>query len=52
VERFDTLLESLTPVQWRERVIHDLTVQDLVAHLIATDELLVAQLGTGRRRDA
>jgi uncharacterized protein (TIGR03083 family) len=28
-------------------VIHDLTVQDLVAHLIATDELLVAQLGTG-----
>ena len=45
VERFDTLLGSLTPAQWRERVIHDLTVQDLVAHLIATDELLVAQLG-------
>jgi uncharacterized protein (TIGR03083 family) len=45
VERFDTLLERLTPAQWRERVIHDLTVQDLVAHLIATDELLAAQLG-------
>jgi uncharacterized protein (TIGR03083 family) len=45
VERFDTLLGSLTAAQWRERVIHDLTVQDLVAHLIATDELLVAQLG-------
>jgi uncharacterized protein (TIGR03083 family) len=47
VERFDTLLGSLTPEQWRERVVHDLTVQDLVAHLIATDELLVAQLGPG-----
>jgi uncharacterized protein (TIGR03083 family) len=45
VERFDTLLERLTPAQWRERVIHDLTAQDLVAHLIATDELLAAQLG-------
>ena len=45
VDRFDTLLESLTPGQWRERVVHDWTVQDLVAHLIATDELLVAQLG-------
>jgi uncharacterized protein (TIGR03083 family) len=45
VERFDSLLGSLTPAQWRERVIHDLTVQDLVAHLIATDELLAAQLG-------
>jgi len=45
VDRFDTLLQSLTPAQWRERVIHDLTVQDLVAHLIATDELLAAQLG-------
>jgi uncharacterized protein (TIGR03083 family) len=47
VERFDTLLERLTPGQWRERMIHDLTVQDLVAHLIATDELLAAQLGPG-----
>jgi uncharacterized protein (TIGR03083 family) len=47
VERFDTLLERLTPAQWRERVIHDLTAQDLVAHLTATDELLVAQLGPG-----
>lgn len=45
VERFDTLLGRLTPAQWRERVIRDLTVQDLVAHLIATDELLAAQLG-------
>jgi len=45
VERLDTLLERLTPAQWRARVIHDLTVQDLVAHLIATDGLLVAQLG-------
>jgi uncharacterized protein (TIGR03083 family) len=44
VDRFDTLLESLTPAQWRERVVHDWTVQDLVAHLTATDELLVAQL--------
>jgi mycothiol maleylpyruvate isomerase-like protein/putative zinc finger protein len=44
VDRFDTLLESLTPAQWRERVIHDWTVQDLVAHLFATDELLVVQL--------
>ena len=47
VERFDTLLESLTPAQWRERALHDLTVQDLVAHLIATDELPAAQLGAG-----
>src|SRR5215218_2048738 len=47
VERFDTLLERLTPAQWRERVIHDLTAQDLVAHLIATDELLAAQLAPG-----
>src|SRR5262245_15852875 len=47
VEPFDTLLGALTPAQWRERVIHDLTVQDLVAHLIATDELLAAQLGAG-----
>jgi uncharacterized protein (TIGR03083 family) len=45
VERFDSLLASLTPAQWRQRVIHDLNVQDLVAHLIATDELLAAQLG-------
>jgi uncharacterized protein (TIGR03083 family) len=45
VERFDSLLGTLTPAQWRERVIRDLTVQDLVAHLIATDELLAAQLG-------
>jgi uncharacterized protein (TIGR03083 family) len=45
VERFDSLLGNLTPAQWRERVIRDLTVQDLVAHLIATDELLAAQLG-------
>ena len=44
MDRFDTLLESLTPAQWRERVVHDWTVQDLVAHLTATDELLVAQL--------
>jgi uncharacterized protein (TIGR03083 family) len=44
VDRFDTLLESLTPAQWRERVVHDWTVQDIVAHLTATDELLVAQL--------
>jgi uncharacterized protein (TIGR03083 family) len=44
VDRFDTVLESLTPAQWRERVVHDWTVQDLVAHLTATDELLVAQL--------
>ena len=44
VDRFDTLLETLTPAQWRERVVHDWTVQDLVAHLTATDELLVAQL--------
>jgi uncharacterized protein (TIGR03083 family) len=47
VERFDMLLERLTPTQWRQRVIHDWSVQDLVAHLIATDELLVAQLGAG-----
>ena len=46
VERFDTQLEILTPAQWRERVVHDWTVQDLVAHLIATDGLLVAQLGS------
>jgi uncharacterized protein (TIGR03083 family) len=51
VERFDALLESLTPAQWRERVIHDLTAQDLVAHLIATDELLAAQLGAGTPED-
>jgi uncharacterized protein (TIGR03083 family) len=44
VDRFDTVLESLTPAQWRERVVHDWTVQDLVAHLTATDELLAAQL--------
>ena len=47
VERLDTLLASLTPAQWRERVVHDWTVQDLLAHLTATDELLVAQLGPG-----
>ena len=46
VDRFDAQLQRLTPAQWRERVIHDWTVQDLVAHLIATDELLVAQLGS------
>jgi uncharacterized protein (TIGR03083 family) len=46
VDRFDTLLESLTPAQWHERVVHDWTVQDLVAHLTATDELLVGQLGS------
>jgi uncharacterized protein (TIGR03083 family) len=45
VERFDTVLGRLTPAQWRARVVHDLTAQDLVAHLIATDELLAAQLG-------
>jgi uncharacterized protein (TIGR03083 family) len=45
VDRFDSLLQSLTPAQWRERVVHDWTVQDLVAHLTATDELLVGQLG-------
>jgi uncharacterized protein (TIGR03083 family) len=44
VDRFDALLGSLTPAQWRQRVIHDWTVQDLVAHLAATDELLVTQL--------
>jgi uncharacterized protein (TIGR03083 family) len=46
VDRFDSLLQSLTPAQWRERVIHDWSVQDLVAHLAATDELLVAQLAS------
>ena len=46
VERFDTLLERLTPAQWRARVVHDWTVQDLVAHLTATDGLLAAQLGS------
>ena len=46
VERFDTLLERLTPAQWRQRVVHDWSVQDLVAHLIATDGLLAAQLGS------
>jgi uncharacterized protein (TIGR03083 family) len=46
VDRFDGQLERLTPAQWRERVVHDWTVQDLVAHLIATDELLVAQLAS------
>jgi uncharacterized protein (TIGR03083 family) len=46
VDRFDTQLERLTPAQWRERVVHDWTVQDLVAHLTATDELLAAQLGS------
>jgi len=54
VERFDTLLGSLTPAQWGERVVHDWTVQDLVAHLTASDELLVAQLGAadaGRSED-
>jgi uncharacterized protein (TIGR03083 family) len=52
VGRFDALLASLTPAQWRQRVIHDLTVQDLVAHLIATDELLVAQLGAADAEEA
>jgi uncharacterized protein (TIGR03083 family) len=48
VDRFDGLLERLTPEQWRERVVRDWTVQDLVAHLIASDELLVAQLTSAR----
>jgi uncharacterized protein (TIGR03083 family) len=47
VERLDALLGELTPAQWRERVIHDWSVQDLVAHLTATDELLAAQLAPG-----
>ena len=47
VDRFDTRLQRLTPAQWRQRVVHDWTVQDLVAHLIATDGLLAAQLGPG-----
>jgi uncharacterized protein (TIGR03083 family) len=51
VERFDTLLGRLTPAQWRRRVVHDWSVQDLVAHLIATDELLVAQLGAETSQD-
>ncbi len=44
VDRFDGLLGSLTAEQWRERVIHEWTVQDLVAHLTTSDELLAAQL--------
>ena len=32
MDRFDTLLESLTPAQWRERVVHDWTVQDLLGN--------------------
>jgi uncharacterized protein (TIGR03083 family) len=44
VDRFDALLQDLTPEQWRRRVVHDWSVQDLVAHLSATDELLAAQL--------
>jgi uncharacterized protein (TIGR03083 family) len=48
VDRFDGLLGELTPAQWRARVIHDWTVQDLVAHLTASDELLADQLATGR----
>jgi uncharacterized protein (TIGR03083 family) len=47
VDRFDALLEGLTPAQWRQRVVHDWTAQDLVAHLLATDGLLVAQLDAG-----
>jgi uncharacterized protein (TIGR03083 family) len=47
VERLDTLLERLSPAQWRGRVVRDWTTQDLVAHLIATDGLLAAQLGPG-----
>jgi Mycothiol maleylpyruvate isomerase N-terminal domain/Putative zinc-finger len=44
VHRFDALLQDLTPEQWRRRVVHGWSVQDLVAHLSATDELLAAQL--------
>ena len=47
VDRFDALLGGLTPAQWRQRVVHDWTAQDLVAHLLATDGLLVAQLDAG-----
>ena len=52
VDRFDALLGGLTPAQWRQRVVHDWTAQDLVAHLLATDGLLVAQLDAGPRRGA
>ena len=48
VDRFDSVLASLTPEQWRERVVHDWSAQDLVAHLTASDELLVAQLAAAR----
>jgi uncharacterized protein (TIGR03083 family) len=47
VERFDALLSSLDDDEWRRPTIRDLSVQDLVAHLIGVEEAFVYAVGSG-----
>ncbi|WP_242903279.1 maleylpyruvate isomerase family mycothiol-dependent enzyme [Actinomadura terrae] len=46
VSMLDALLAELSPGAWSTNVIYDWTVQDVVAHLSATDSLLADQLNT------
>src|SRR6266545_1093267 len=45
VSVLDSLLGELTEQEWNVNVIYDWNVQDVVAHLAATDSLVAARLG-------
>ncbi|HEU5156230.1 MAG TPA: maleylpyruvate isomerase family mycothiol-dependent enzyme [Streptosporangiaceae bacterium] len=47
VSVLDSLLGELSAADWRVNVIYDWHVQDVVAHLAATDGLVAAGVGTG-----
>jgi uncharacterized protein (TIGR03083 family) len=44
VRLLDALLEGLTPAQWQATVLRDRNVQQLLAHLVASDHSLASQL--------
>jgi uncharacterized protein (TIGR03083 family) len=45
VRALDALLAGLTAEQWRARVVHGWTVEELLAHLTASDRALATELG-------
>ncbi|MEO3813941.1 maleylpyruvate isomerase family mycothiol-dependent enzyme [Sphaerisporangium sp. B11E5] len=45
VAAMDALLAGATPADWAERIVEGWTLQELVAHLAATDGLVAAAMG-------
>jgi uncharacterized protein (TIGR03083 family) len=45
VDAMDSLVGELSAEQWRQRVVHDWTVNELLAHLTSTDGTLAGELG-------